>query len=190
MKEPIRIVEGNWGSISYLFLRKQVKNLNLHITRDGTVVLSVPMRCSCEYADEFIRSKAEWIIKAGETMVRTSEGVNDTLPEREECVRILQQALNLAYPMAEPLGVRYPALKVRKMKSQWGNCHYTQGYITLNLALAGCPEELRVYVALHELIHFLHPNHRPEFYACMDSLMPDWRERRAELKHYTSLLCK
>ena len=74
------------------------------------------------------------------------------------------------------------------MKSQWGNCHYLQGYITMNLALAGCPEELRIYVALHELIHFLHPNHGTGFYACMDELMPDWRRRRAALKRYIGLL--
>lgn len=38
------------------------------------------------------------------------------------------------------------------------------------------------YVALHELVHFLHPNHGPGFYAVMDRLMPDWKEKRARLK--------
>ena len=36
--------------------------------------------------------------------------------------------------------------------------------------------------ALHELVHFLHPNHGPGFYAVMDRLMPDWKEKRARLK--------
>lgn len=188
MKEQLRIVETGHGSVSYLLQRKQVKNLNLHIRRDGTAVLSVPIRCDAGYADEFIRTKAAWIIKGKERMRHTAERMTDTLPDREECVRILKQALNAAYPLAETLGVAYPAWKVRKMKSQWGNCHYEQGYITLNAALAGCPEELRIYVALHELIHFIHPNHGPDFYTCMDSLMPDWKERRAELKNYTDLL--
>ena len=47
------------------------------------------------------------------------------------------------------------------MKSQWGNCHWRQGYITLNTALARCPGTLRDYVALHELVHFVHPDHGP-----------------------------
>lgn len=188
MQEQIRMIETNLGSVPCLFLRKQVKNLNLHIRRDGMIVLSVPMRCDQIYADEFVRSKAAWIIKSRETVLKTDENLKVDLPERKECIRILREALDLAYPLAVPLGISYPVLKVRKMKSQWGNCHYVQGYITLNLALAGCPEELRVYVALHELIHFLHPDHGPDFYACMDSLMSDWKVRRARLKGYTSLL--
>lgn len=55
------------------------------------------------------------------------------------------------------------------MRSQWGNCHYQQGYITLNTALARCPEPLRDYVALHELVHFLHHDHGTGFYAAMDA---------------------
>ena len=49
-------------------------------------------------------------------------------------------------------------------------------------ALAALPEELMDYVTLHELVHFLHPNHGPGFYAVMDRLMPDWKEKRARLK--------
>lgn len=62
-----------------------------------------------------------------------------------------------------------PQVKLRKMRSQWGNCHYQQGYITLNTALARCPEPLRDYVALHELVHFLHHDHGTGFYAAMDA---------------------
>ena len=52
-------------------------------------------------------------------------------------------------------------------------------------ALAAVEEGLRDYVALHELVHFLHPNHGPGFYATMDSLMPGWQERRRALKAHT-----
>lgn len=186
--EQLRLVDTDYGTIFYVFQKKQVKNLNLHIERDGMAVLSVPMKYGAKHADEFIRTKAHWIIKGRERVEHKSKHLPAVLPRKEECVRILRQALNQAYPMTAPLGVKYPILKVRKMTSQWGNCHYKQGYITLNSALAGCPEELRVYVALHELIHFLHPNHGPGFYACMDSLMPNWKEWNTELKNYTDLL--
>ena len=96
----------------------------------------------------------------------------------------LSAALERVYPLVESYGVPKPTLRLRKMKSQWGNCHYRQGYITLNTALASCPEGLRDYVALHELVHFLHPNHGPNFYNTMDMLMPDWKERRRGLKNY------
>ena len=51
-------------------------------------------------------------------------------------------------------------------------------------ALAAVEEGLRDYVALHELVHLLHPNHGPGFYAVMDALMPDWQTRRRALRRY------
>ena len=100
----------------------------------------------------------------------------------------LGEALDRVYPLVQPLGVAWPELRLRRMKSQWGNCHWRQGYITLNTALARCPETLRDYVALHELVHFVHPDHGPGFYGLMDRLMPDWRQRRKELRRYGGAL--
>ena len=43
-------------------------------------------------------------------------------------------------------------------------------------------------MALHELVHFVHPDHGPGFYGLMDRLMPDWRQRRKELRRYGGAL--
>ena len=92
------------------------------------------------------------------------------------------------WQIPQEMRAAYPQLKLRAMRSQWGNCHWMQGYITLNTALVRCPPRLRDYVALHELVHFLHHDHQAGFYAVMDALMPDWRRRRAELNRYTAAL--
>ena len=34
------------------------------------------------------------------------------------------------------------------------------------------------YVVLHELVHFLYPNHSKHFYAFLSNHMPDWKERK------------
>ncbi len=36
----------------------------------------------------------------------------------------------------------------------------------------------RAHVILHELCHFIHPNHSVKFYALLSVLMPDWKERK------------
>ena len=185
--EQLRVVDTPDGAVTYTLVRKRVKNLNLRIGREGTVILSVPPACPVDQADRMIREKSAWIIKALRRLAAPPPGLLPD-PGREECRLRLSAALDQAYPLAEPLGVRYPELKLRKMKSQWGNCHWSQGYITLNTALARCPERLRVYVALHELVHFLHPDHGPGFYAVMDALMPDWKACRRELKQYAAAL--
>ena len=177
------------GEISYALVRKRVKNLNLRIRADGQVMLSVPWGCPANQADELVRGKCGWIMAALAHRQRPQPDLPD-LPDREECCRLLAESLARTWPLTASLGVALPTLKVRKMRSQWGNCHWAQGYITLNQALARCPEHLRDYVALHELVHFLHHDHGPGFYRKMDVLMPDWRERRKELKALTPILAE
>ncbi|WP_158098955.1 YgjP-like metallopeptidase domain-containing protein [Flavonifractor sp. An100] len=179
--EQLRLVVTPDGPITYVFVQKQVKNLNLRVSPQGEITLSAPRRCPPERGDEFIREKSSWLHR----VLHRQKGEEEEfppLPDRVECLSLLRLAVERVYPLVAPLGVAMPEIKVRKMRSQWGNCHWMQGYITLNTALARCPEELREYVALHELVHFLHHDHGPGFYAQMDQLMPDWRQRRRVLK--------
>ena len=180
--EQLRAVDSAAGPITYGLTRKRVKNWNLRV-REGKVLLSVPLRVRDDQADAFILSRTDWILRALERQKQTGKQALERLP-RNECMDRLNAALERVYPMVGSLGVARPQLRLRSMKSQWGNCHYGQGYITLNTALASCPEPLRDYVALHELVHFLHPDHGPGFYAVMDALMPDWKDRRRTLKTY------
>lgn len=183
----LRLVDTPRGPLTYTLSRKRVKNLNLRVGAGGEITVSVPLRCSAKEADDLIRERIDWILAA---VSRQERRQMEPLPpvSRTECARLLSEALARVYPLAAPLGVALPALKLRALKSQWGNCHWAQGYITLNTALARCPEELRDYVALHELVHFLHHDHGPGFYAQMDALMPDWRQRRRALKGYSGAL--
>ena len=185
MVNQLRLVDTPVGPLTYTLTRKAVKNLNLRVGAGGEIMVSIPRRCSVRHADNFIREKSGWITD----VLRRREDL-EPLPavSREECARLLGEALARVYPLVEPLGVALPPLKLRALKSQWGNCHWAQGYITLNTALARCPEQLRDYVALHELVHFLHHDHGPGFYARMDELMPDWRRRRRALKRYGVVL--
>ena len=187
LPESIRRLDTPEGTIFYVLRRKRVKNLNLRLGGDGVAALSIPWHMSLERAEAFLREKSGWILQH----LRQAQELRPDLPPqppREVCARLLMEALCRVYPRTEPLGVAFPQLKLRRMKSQWGNCHWAQGYITLNTALCRCPEEMRDYVALHELVHFLHHDHGPGFYGTMDALMPDWRSRRKALKGYGAAL--
>jgi hypothetical protein len=168
-------------------VKKSVKNFNLRV-RDQMVTLAVPQKCSVQRADDFIREKSQWITTSLQTLQKERPEDLLPMPSRERCAVLLQNAVERVYPLVKPLGVSMPEMRLRKMRSQWGNCHWTQGYITLNTALARCPEDLRDYVALHELVHFLHHDHGPGFYGKMDTLMPDWRQRRKTLQRYGGAL--
>lgn len=62
--EQLRAVDTPGGSITYVLTRKKVKNLNLRVERDGRVLLSIPSRCPAARADDMVREKWAWILKA------------------------------------------------------------------------------------------------------------------------------
>ena len=78
----------------------------------------------------------------------------------------------------------YPAIKIKTMKSMWGNCNFVKRVITLNLYLAKARIECVDYVITHELAHLVHHNHSKEFHALMTKLMPDWKMRKKLLNSY------
>ena len=85
------------------------------------------------------------------------------------------------YTKFKPHGVRYPLITIRCMKSRWGSCQPQTGKITLNGNMIAAPREAIEYVILHEFAHFIHPNHSKEFYVLVESMMPDWKQRREML---------
>ncbi|MBE5816975.1 MAG: M48 family metallopeptidase [Clostridiales bacterium] len=80
------------------------------------------------------------------------------------------------------LGVERPAVRLRRMKSCWGTCHVQKQVIMLNKSLRYYPEECVEYVLLHEMCHFVHPNHSQSFKTLLSDFLPDWEERKARLE--------
>ena len=79
--------------------RKRIKNLNLRVTQDCCVTLSVPYRTSDRQIEEFIESKREWIEKS---IDRFKDSSNRTDQWYSDGGRI--SVLGTAYPVAEKDG--------------------------------------------------------------------------------------
>ena len=47
--------------------------------------------------------------------------------------------------------------------------------------LGECPPEAVELVVVHELCHIVHKNHGAKFYALLESILPDWRQRKGLL---------
>ena len=107
---------------------------------------------------------------------------------RAESERMCRAYLERLYPHFAALGVPRPELKMRAMRSVWGNCRPKSGVVTFNASLAAVPENCIEYVVAHEYCHFLRADHSAEFYAFLAQAIPDWKARRAALRPYSSLL--
>lgn len=99
---------------------------------------------------------------------------------RSHARRVFNERLAVAFPRVQHLGIEYPELLIRSMKARWGSCS-AAGRITLNVKLVQVPKDLIDYVILHELCHLKEHNHQSAFYTLLDSILPDWRERRHRL---------
>ena len=95
---------------------------------------------------------------------------------------VFEELLQKKYLLFEKYGVTYPTLKIRNMTSRWGSCQPKKGIITLNSKLIEAPRNCIEYVILHELVHFIHPNHSRQFWDFVAMMMPDWKERKEALE--------
>ena len=75
-----------------------------------------------------------------------------------------------------------PNLKIRKMTSRWGVCNIRNHNVTLNYNLSKYDICCLDYVIVHELSHFIHPNHSRDFWNLVGKYYPEYKKCRKMLK--------
>lgn len=94
---------------------------------------------------------------------------------------IYNERLNYYYHLFEE-NIPIPNLKIRKMTSRWGVCNIKNHNVTLNLELSKYNIECLNYVIVHELSHFIHPNHSKDFWLLVSKYYPNYKEIRKYLR--------
>ena len=215
------------NGFSYEIVRKYVKNINLHINRNGEIIVSAPIGISKEQIDSFVYMKKEWIMKHQKEVEQRQNRIllNDEMivlfgrtlkiktivhefnqityddanlyvmhrsnkkPQvliqeflTQLCHDVFHDVTAMTIRIMREHPTNFPEIKIRQMKSQWGNCHWKTNYITLNKQLIHYPFEFIEYVVLHELTHFHVMNHSDAFYQIIESYMPDYKQRIMAMK--------
>ena len=101
---------------------------------------------------------------------------------RKEAKIYFEKIIDDLCPLFEKHGVIKPVLTVKKMKTLWGSCSRHRKKISLNYYLYKAHPSCIEYVVLHELAHFLYPRHNKDFYDFIAVYMPDWKERKKNLR--------
>ena len=185
-----RRIDSPWGSFAYELHCVREKNFLIRVEENCDVHLFAPVDTTPEQADKFVQERGGWIVST----VKDQKVRQNWRPmkmvkllSQAQGEKILSDAVDRMLPIAAKIGVQGPVeLQFGTIRSVWGYCNFgtVPPRIKFSLYLAGCPQHLVDYVALHELVHICHPNHGPEFKAAMDKVMPDWRERDKELDDY------
>jgi predicted metal-dependent hydrolase len=113
---------------------------------------------------------------------------HDAAPERirdtvqawlmRQAKRVFEERLNHFAPQ---LGVRWTKLSLSSAESRWGSAG-SDGAIRLNWRLIHFRQQVIDYVVVHELSHLRVMDHSPRFWSTVESIMPDYAQRKGLLK--------
>ena len=100
----------------------------------------------------------------------------------------LKNAIEELRPLVErrfsAYGVPAHTYRFRYMVSMWGSCCPSKKAITFNKYLCCVPLSCIEYVMVHETAHFLEMNHSAAFWRIVESILPDYKERKRQMLPY------
>ena len=166
-----------------LLSSRKARKMRIEVGVNGLKVVK-PVFVSFVFIEQFIKSRAAWIIKNLEVTKKYVQP--EVIPEGELKV-LKRKAAHLILARLEFYnkfyGFKYKSLSVRDQKTRWGSCS-RQGALNFNCRLALLPERLLDYVAVHELCHLKEMNHSSKFWVLVEKTIPDYKERRKELHSF------
>lgn len=174
--------------MEYTLIRSKRKSLAIQI-KNGEVIVRAPLLLSKAKIEKFIALKQNWINNA---LAKQKEQLKNAKSISQEKIKELKEVAKTVLPekaefFAGIIGVEYKNITIRKQKSRWGSCS-SKGNLNFNCLLMLFPNEIIDYVVVHELCHLKHMNHLPRFWAEVEKVLPDYKQRRSYLKKQDILL--
>ena len=178
-----RIIDVGGRAVIVEFERKRVKNINVRVRRDGSLYASMPYWVSYAEAERFIISKSSFFIKAIDEVAKRREDEDNWKNADKESVERLKtlivELIDLHMPFFAARGVsRSVKIVIGNYRSFWGECMDRRGILKFSTRLVDKDRELVEYVVVHELSHFLVPNHSEAFWNTVAAVLPDYKTRR------------
>ena len=167
----------------YELIRSDRRTLALEVTEDCRVVVRAPARLSQARIDAFVEAHRGWIEAhlARQRQRRERRPEPDSAAQAAYIRRAREELPERVARYAARMGVRPAGITITGARKRFGSCS-GKNRLCFSWRLMQYPEEAIDYVVVHELAHIRHKNHGPDFYAFVEEILPDWRERRALLK--------
>ena len=112
---------------------------------------------------------------------------------KQACVRIYKLLAEIyiggrVFEFSNSMDVTVGSVKINSAKTRWGSC---SGRKSLNFSwrLIMADDDVIDYVVVHELAHITEMNHSERFWAIVEGILPDYRERKLRLKSLQKRLC-
>lgn len=172
----------------YEIIRSARHTLSVEVTVNSKVLVRAPYRATRRDIEEFVIKEQDWIERHVAKMnERRRQRESMPVPRigADEVHELAARALNEIPPrvkaFATEMGVTYGRITIRNQRTLWGSCS-SRGNLNFNCLLMKTPVEIQDYVIVHELAHRKHMDHSPAFWAEVEKVVPDYRERRKWLR--------
>ncbi len=169
-------------------IRSRRRSIAIEIKRNGGVTVRAPYKMPNAAIKAFIEEKQDWIKKHLKKAKEREKDEEEIEPLTVELLEELFEEAKRDIPIrvkafAEKMNVSYGRITIKNQKTRWGSCS-SKGNLNFNCLLMLAPEEVRDYVVIHELAHRKQMNHSAAFWKEVETMMPEYKERRAWLKKH------
>lgn len=112
--------------------------------------------------------------------INSNDIIKDKIAElyRKEAKKVLNERTDI---YGRIIGVSPNKVFIKNQKTLWGSCSSRKN-INYNYRIIMAPIEIVDYIVVHELCHLIHMNHSKEYWNIVQSILPDYKERRNWLK--------
>lgn len=203
-KSEDRVIEYEDRTIPYTLVRSDRCSYSIQVSADHGVIVRAPLRVSEVFLHKLFREKEKWITGKYDTALKVRESkLNSpyTQKEKDELKKLYVKAAKEYFPkrvkcyvnemywdenqIYKETNLPYVNITIREQKTRWGSCS-SNGTLSFNWKLMLAPPRVLDYVVVHELCHFKHMNHSKDFWALVESILPDYKEYRSWLKEHGS----
>ena len=88
---------------------------------------------------------------------------------------------------SERMNVEPAKVQLKAYRSMWGRCN-ARHEIAFDWRVIQAPDSVIDYLVVHELAHLHHFNHSPEFWQCVESQLPRFRDSKLWLREHARLV--
>lgn len=181
--------------VTYEIIRSKRKSCSLSLNEKGILIVRVPLYMHDRDVEHIICQKQYWITeRLSEQQERQLHKPQNNYTESQrlalekryrEAAREFIPKRAAYYAASYPSIIRrsYSRISIRNQKTRWGSCS-SKGTLSFNWRLMLAPPGILDYVIVHELCHLAHMNHSAEFWKCVGTILPDYKERRKWLKEH------
>lgn len=167
----------------YTLIRSDRRTLALEITPELQIYVRAPKNCPQKDIDRFVRSHEKWISEHLEKQrQRPAPKPEPTHEQREEYISMAKRLIpERVEHFCGIMGLAPTGITITGAKTRFGS-NSPKNRLCFSWRLMQYPSEAIDYVVVHELAHIVHRNHGKDFYALIESVMPDYKQRKKLLR--------